>query len=35
MTEFMRDFPEMRDRDAALLADLEMRIPKILDHMSS
>lgn len=35
MTAFMQEFPELRDKEAAQLKDFEMRIPKLLEHMSS
>jgi hypothetical protein len=34
MTDFMEAFPETRDREAAQIAELENRIPQILEHMS-
>ena len=35
MTQFMQEFPEMKERDSAQLEEYEARIPKILEHMSS
>jgi chromosome segregation ATPase len=31
----MEEFQEMRKKESAQLAELEMRIPKLLEHMSS
>jgi len=31
----MEEFPDLRDKEAAQLKDFEMRIPKLLEHMSS
>lgn len=35
MTQFMEEFPELREKEAAQLIEFEMRIPKLLEHMSS
>ena len=35
MTQFMQEFPELKEREAAQLVEFESRIPKILEHMSS
>ena len=35
MTQFMQEFPELKERESAQLAEYEARIPKILEHMSS